>query len=492
MRWGVILIFCLICLSVSSQIVSTQTGSWATGSTWVGGTSPTLSGAPGQLASDVTVETGHTVTLSGNLTVKSGTTLTIKGTLEVTGETDFQNGCTVNVSSSGVLTLDNVTNSNNSTDVTIDGKLNVTNDLIANAGSEINGSGTIEVTGETTGNGLVYSLDTDCDQCIITAAGGLTDVIIDGATSNIDFPIDCYYRYSYTEMIILQSQLGNPGDMEEIFFKFNGNSAWSDDVKIFLGHTSKTEFSGSTDWITSSGMTEVYDGTLTVSSSEDWYGVTFSTNFTYNNTDNLVLGVLDYGYDYHSSGDNFYTESTSPDHRAIYFNSDTENPDPSSPPTADGTWYYVPSIKMQIDKSALLPVELLSFKGSIENSNNKLEWITASESNNDFFTVYKSLDAKVWEVMEVISGSGTSTESKSYTSTDFSINRGITYYKLCQTDFDGTSECFAPISLSREAIKSTSLIRTVNILGQEVGSDYYGIKFDIYDNGSCIKSLRLE
>lgn len=108
------------------------------------------------------------------------------------------------------------------------------------------------------------------------------------------------------------------------------------------------------------------------------------------------------------------------------------------------------------------------------------------------YLVYKSLDAKVWEVMEVISGSGTSTESKSYTSTDFSINRGITYYKLCQTYFDGTSECFAPISLSREAIKSTSLIRTVNILGQEVGSDYYGIKFDIYDNGSCIKSLRLE
>ena len=73
---------------------SSTSGNWTTGSTWVGGSSPTLTGGAGNLNSDVTIEVGHTVTLSNDLTVKSGVTLRVKGTLIIntSGNVDFNNG----------------------------------------------------------------------------------------------------------------------------------------------------------------------------------------------------------------------------------------------------------------------------------------------------------------------------------------------------------------------------------------------------------------
>jgi hypothetical protein len=67
----------------------------------------------------------------------------------------------------------------------------------------------------------------------------------------------------------------------------------------------------------------------------------------------------------------------------------------------------------------------------------RLDWITASEINNDYFTVEKSIDNKEFFEVGKVAGSGTSTSSHDYFLDDPNPLVGISYYRLRQTDFDG-------------------------------------------------------
>jgi len=86
-----------------------------------------------------------------------------------------------------------------------------------------------------------------------------------------------------------------------------------------------------------------------------------------------------------------------------------------------------------------LPITLLSFTGESENNYNVLEWETATEINNDYFTLFSSKDAEYWEEIEIINGAGNSNALLNYQSFDFKFSSPVTYYQLKQTDFDGTS-----------------------------------------------------
>jgi len=435
MRILTLILSLLVSLTVYGQTyTSTTTGSWTVGSTWVGGSSPVLTS--GQLNNNVIIEVGHTVTLSGNLTVKNGVTLSVRGKL-VANSVDFQNGSIVIVESGGIFQMTNLTNSNNSTNVTINGSLNVSGNFTANSGSDIDGNGTLNVSGTTSGNGTTFGQVLMCTNCT-AMTGGIVDVIVDGNTQNIDIPIDCGYRYNYSEQIYYRSEINRSGNITSLSFEYDGYEAFTEPVKIYLGLTSKTSFSGSTDWVTSNNMTLVYTGNYVLSNTAGWYTINFNTPFYYNNVDNLVIGVYEYGYDYHSSSADFLSYSTSPTNRVIYFDSDSQNPNPASPPTADGIWYYVPSLKLKIeDLPTPLPIELLYFKPKYEDDIVKLRWSTASEHNNDYFTIEKSYDGIMYNVIKTVPGAGNSTHVINYYEEDRSFTSSIVYYRLKQTDFDG-------------------------------------------------------
>jgi hypothetical protein len=96
-----------------------------------------------------------------------------------------------------------------------------------------------------------------------------------------------------------------------------------------------------------------------------------------------------------------------------------------------------------------LPIELLSFDGSVINSRNVLlEWSTASEKNNDYFIIERSVDGYNWLQIKNIDATGNSNTQINYTTIDNSAPRAIVYYKLSQVDFDGNSEKFDPISVN--------------------------------------------
>ena len=86
---------------------------------------------------------------------------------------------------------------------------------------------------------------------------------------------------------------------------------------------------------------------------------------------------------------------------------------------------------------SVLPIELLSFNSSIEDLAVVLSWKTASEINNDFFTIERSINAIDFKPIRVISGAGNSNSMNSYMFKDDSPLAGSSYYRLKQTDFDG-------------------------------------------------------
>ena len=85
-----------------------------------------------------------------------------------------------------------------------------------------------------------------------------------------------------------------------------------------------------------------------------------------------------------------------------------------------------------------LPVNLISFEANVKHQKQvNLSFKTASENNNDYFTIQKSKDGKTFETLRTVKSKGNSGD---YETIDFSPSQGISYYKLSQTDLDGKTE----------------------------------------------------
>jgi len=91
-----------------------------------------------------------------------------------------------------------------------------------------------------------------------------------------------------------------------------------------------------------------------------------------------------------------------------------------------------------------LPVNIISFLGRNSNgTENILEWQTASETNNNYFSIERSFYGKIFSSIGQVEGAGNSNQSLSY---QFQDNLSLTtsnqqpatiYYRLKQVDFDG-------------------------------------------------------
>jgi hypothetical protein len=86
-----------------------------------------------------------------------------------------------------------------------------------------------------------------------------------------------------------------------------------------------------------------------------------------------------------------------------------------------------------------LPVELLLFHAEPLDEHVEIKWMTASEINNDFFMIQRSVDAVNFSDLERVEGAGNSTVIRKYTTMDKQPLNGISYYRLKQVDFNGTT-----------------------------------------------------
>jgi hypothetical protein len=91
--------------------------------------------------------------------------------------------------------------------------------------------------------------------------------------------------------------------------------------------------------------------------------------------------------------------------------------------------------------SSPLPIELLNFN-AVLNADKivDLTWTTASETNNDYFTIEKTRDGTIYEEVDRVKGAGNSIIQRQYNIKDYNPYINKSYYRLKQTDFNGHSE----------------------------------------------------
>jgi len=120
-----------------------------------------------------------------------------------------------------------------------------------------------------------------------------------------------------------------------------------------------------------------------------------------------------------------------------------------------------------INIDGALPISLLHFGGNCNNGVVRLNWVTASETNNDYFTVERgesngNTKAIRWSKVAEIKGAGNSSMPLSYSYSDNSPFEGgkgdVVYYRLKQTDYNGQYEYFSPIVVNCEAMKNKKFI----------------------------------
>ncbi len=113
---------------------------------------------------------------------------------------------------------------------------------------------------------------------------------------------------------------------------------------------------------------------------------------------------------------------------------------------------------IMIIPNAFLPIELLYFTAECMGEATQLQWSTASETNNEYFTIERSSDAVNYEEVARVQGAGTSSQRNDYSLMVDNNANGITYYRLRQTDIDGKYEIFAPIAIQCKDVKEATTI----------------------------------
>ena len=149
----------------------------------------------------------------------------------------------------------------------------------------------------------------DCDEYTVSAQ--------DGTAYNT--PINNYWKYSFTQQIFTHDEVGPAGDITKISFKYSYSSSMTkkNNVKIYLGHTTKNEFSSTTDWVSPTGLTLVYSGNLNCSAG--WNEFELDIPFAYNGGDNLLVCVEDESNQYDGSSYTFYYTNCTGNNALVYY-----------------------------------------------------------------------------------------------------------------------------------------------------------------------------
>lgn len=296
-------------------------------------------------------------------------------------------------------------------------------------------------------------------------------------------PVNHYYKFGWSEMIYLKSEINTAGNITKIRFQVEPSlpaTYVAENQKIYMAHTTYATLpnvvvkeNAQSNYASSNYML-VYDGTINWNIG--WVEIVLQTPFPWNNSDNLLIkyenreGTFSANYPMF-----YYTAKTA---TVGYKYQD------ASYPTSDGTRAgFRPNLKLAISDADPLPVELYQFGGKQNGSSNLLYWSTASENNSSHFNLQKMIDGDNWETIVTINAAGNSTNNIDYSIHDYKIRPIINYYRLQQYDIDGQYYNYDPISIDNRDIGIT-IVKYFNLLGQEVDENFTGPVIIMYSDGS--------
>ena len=452
-----------IVLTVSNDYLTTGVNSnWSNTACWGGGVVPPSSGDV-TISHDITVDASTntlgavTVDASKTLTVATGQTITaggasdINGTLAVSGTGIYDangtfdaTGGNVTYSGSGRLQLGGTVTSlgtftPGTSVVEYDGGAQTIDDFSAKSGPyydlEIDGSGDKTLSGNTTvSNQLTFSADHD----LVTSGSTLTitrtpigysnnRLIKNGNDAN---PVTV--AYSSTSTTKCEIPVGIDGSHRMISLSAGGTSATTYTVAYTPGSP------GTINWNTTPTGVSINPAADAAHVNNHYY------------YDISRSGSEDVDCEMQFVG---LTEPSDADKYIMHWNTGTSRWDQL---TSSGSSGVVAATLTSFSPftqgsgGGALPIDLVSFEGKCENNETELEFVVASQENNDYFSIHRSENATDWNLVGEIEGVGNTSTQMTYKWIDNNPISGTNYYRLSQTDYDGTSESFAPIVVTCE------------------------------------------
>ncbi|OFY72431.1 MAG: hypothetical protein A2275_01300 [Bacteroidetes bacterium RIFOXYA12_FULL_35_11] len=348
----------------------------------------------------------------------------------------------------------NVMNNGTST-ISIDGTLGVNGDLTNNAnGSLIKGGGSM---------GKIELLGATLQTIKGTATTSFEKLTINNTNvgirlnSNINVSNELLMTDGDFNLINYNIELGTTGFItgetasnrikatNAVFSEGLGTGAITYTTNINIGNNNNIAGLGlSIDAFTNFGSTTIERGHLKQQGSGD-YTLNYGINRYYKITPTAKtthFGTFDVNY--HSSELNGHSDGTlvlyqwyKPASASAYWKPlSTTNVSPLI--TATSLTHDLPYIKITAGSTGVpLPIQLLSFTAKTFDNVVLSEWTTVAEINNDFFTLERSKNAINFEEVTRVKGAGNSSSPIKYSAFDNNPYKGVSYYRLKQTDYNG-------------------------------------------------------
>ena len=137
-----------------------------------------------------------------------------------------------------------------------------------------------------------------------------------------------------------------------------------------------------------------------------------------------------------------------------------------------------------VKTNAPLPVKWVEVKAESKEEKNIISWTVASELNNDYFEVERSVNGADFETIGKIPGRGNANETKQYVFLDNSFDV-TTYYRIKQVDYNGDSEHSKIVSVTPTE-KESSTVVNYNMNGQvvtDMSSQGLYLQITIHESG---------
>ena len=160
---------------------------------------------------------------------------------------------------------------------------------------------------------------------------------INTTTSGV-MPINSCWGYNYTQQIIRSSEFvqgnGAQGVINKIRYYYPAsntvvNTNWNV-WTVYIGTTTNNTFANTTSWVPMANLTQVYTGAINPIGG-NWMEITFTTPYSYNGTDNLVVAIHEQVSGFNCTAN--WSSYTASGNQGIYYYSDSTNPNPQSPPS---------------------------------------------------------------------------------------------------------------------------------------------------------------
>ncbi|MCB0803741.1 MAG: T9SS type A sorting domain-containing protein [Flavobacteriales bacterium] len=417
---------------------TTGSGNWNNAAFW------DANGSPGTYwgASDVVI-VNHDMNL--NVNIGFAGSMTINASASITGNKDIALYNGASVSASGSVSIKKLTLNATSSFVHSE-PLVLSNQLTVGSGSTLTCNNTVIVGGKFDNNGGIVIANYTFD-----VSGNLTN---NNGTMTFNGPVTIdgdFDNNNSSAVVNINSTFNVSEDLENnsgaVINIGSSGVLISEEVENNSGSTINNEGRVEIEEFENNGGTVINNGVFDISEDFTQNGGTFTNN-----------GGMIVGEDFTINGggtvngDGILRVDEITNYGTFNGSVDICRKDDSTPTTLNGGGSYNVSLSYCTEpSSAALPVELTLLKAHfISESTLEVIWQTESELNNDFFTIYYSIDGKKFMQAKSVEGAGTSNKTTNYKTIINDVKADLIYLKLAQKDFDGKSEEFPIIAVRKE------------------------------------------